>query len=203
MDVIGYAALFVAFALPVIAYMVLSATWYSALFGELFLSLAFPNSPPTNTDSPLPYLAALCGNIIANGGVYCLVESLGTESVFEGACYGALIAVISLGVGLPHPFFEDRSIKLFLLHKSLHLIGLTLMGAYHTVLHLEMRRAFKVKRAQGMRRAIRVRKLSALPAGTNSEESYYSERTLHSRQRSINSPQRSNVGPPLPTPLEE
>ena len=136
MDVIGYAALFVAFALPVIAYMVLSATWYSALFGELFLSLAFPNSPPTNTDSPLPYLAALCGNIIANGGVYCLVEFLGTESVFEGACYGALIAVISLGVGLPHPFFEDRSIKLFLLHKSLHLIGLTLMGAYHTVLHL-------------------------------------------------------------------
>jgi hypothetical protein len=69
-------------------------------------------------------------NVVLAFGLWVIIFHTGVEGWWHGAIVGGFLALFIHGVGgFPNYAFEDRSVKLFLIHLGNSFIGMTVMGA--------------------------------------------------------------------------
>ena len=114
------------------------AMWYGLIFGKVFVKLAYPQ---VKTDDDWKRLqadfnpsvahgSALIGSMISvllQRALYHAFEV--TASAVDGLALGLVIVMIDATFGIMHPFFEDRPMKLYIMHKCYHSWCLGIVGA--------------------------------------------------------------------------
>lgn len=107
-------------------------------FGELFLRLAYPNVKTAEekkrlnddfSDATLAYSAAIIGSLKGMFILRALIKIIPADNCIDGAFLGYLVSVASAIFGVMHPFFENRPVRLYLLHQGYHIFCFTICGA--------------------------------------------------------------------------
>lgn len=107
-------------------------------FGELFLRLAYPNVKTAEekkrlnddfSNATLAYSAAIIGSLKGMFILRALIKIISADNCIDGAFLGYLVSVTSAIFGVMHPFFENRPVRLYLLHQGYHIFCFTICGA--------------------------------------------------------------------------
>lgn len=104
----------------------------------MFLRLAYPNVKTAEdkkrltddfSNATLAYSAAMMGSLKGMFILRALIKVFPVDDCIDGAFLGYLVSVISAIFGIMHPFFENRPVRLYLLHQGYHISCFTICGA--------------------------------------------------------------------------
>jgi hypothetical protein len=120
-----------AVAVSAVAYFVLGAVWYGAIFGNAWMAaLSMTREQMSDGGSPAQYALTLILEFFAMSTLAVLLVNSPASGLWEGAAYGALVAggvwVTLLAVTFT---YESRRPSLFLIDAFYHLIAFVVGGA--------------------------------------------------------------------------
>ena len=123
----NYAAVIVA----AIAYWILGAIWYAALFGKQWVALeGFTEAQMKGANPAVPYIVSFLLEVLIAYSLAQLCIWRNANTIGRGASVGVLVWIGFVGpIALMTYMFEMRSWTLFAINEFYPLFGLVLMGA--------------------------------------------------------------------------
>ena len=121
---------YIAILSAAISSFVVAGLWYSnSLFAKDWMTENnFTMEDLTDPKSAL--IKTFVANLLLAFGLAILLRMTGTTGWLQGAAFGAIVAVLVHGAaGFPNYAFENRSLRLFLIHLGNSIFGMMLMGA--------------------------------------------------------------------------
>ncbi len=107
--------------------------WYSnMLFAKPWMAENGFSEKDLTDPKPAMFKSLISSIVLAFGiaAIFLLARAGGPMSWLDGAYWGFFLAVLIHGVaGLPNYWFENRSMKLFLIHTGNSALGMAIMGA--------------------------------------------------------------------------
>ena len=120
-----------------VAYWMLGALWFSALFGKVWAAemekIGIKIQPPAGGKMARMYLTTLFYNILASLGMAILIVALGVTMVGDGIKVGLMVGILfSAATQLQTTLWEGRSMKLTAIDVTYPILGTVLCSAILT-----------------------------------------------------------------------
>mmetsp|Transcript_10999 Transcript_10999/g.30829 ORF Transcript_10999/g.30829 Transcript_10999/m.30829 type:complete len:258 (+) Transcript_10999:25-798(+) len=115
----------------VVVYTLVSAYYYGHLFGDVFLGLAgLDREAVMKEDNTRAYAVAFISNVTANVVLHSLVSWAHFESLSAAVFWALLLWLLGVALQLPHALFENRSVRLVILHEGVHYLFYVMNSLY-------------------------------------------------------------------------